>query len=174
MSEPFIGEIVMFGGNFAPRSWAQCDGQLMPISQNTALFSILGTTYGGNGQTTFGLPDMRGRSPMHQGQGPGLTPRSLGEQGGSENDTLTLNQLPAHNHPMQCTGNAADLDSPVNAIPAKDAASVTGYYSSGNPTANMKVSTIGNSGGNQPHSLVHPFLAVNFIICLFGVFPSRN
>ncbi|MCW5958515.1 MAG: phage tail protein [Pyrinomonadaceae bacterium] len=176
MATPFLGEIVMFGGNFAPRSWAFCSGQLLPIAQNTALFSILGTTYGGNGQTTFALPDLRGRVPMHPGSGPGLSPRSLGEQGGVENVTLITSQIPSHNHTATTTANA-------NSGPASDTVPTGNFLAEGNnynSAFNTQMNngavqvTIGNSGGSQPHSNIQPFTCINFIIALQGIFPSRN
>lgn len=178
MSEPFIGEIVMFGGNFAPRSWAFCDGQLLSISQNTALFSILGTTYGGDGRTTFGLPDLRGRVPMGPRNGPGLTPRSLGQRGGVENVTLNANQMPSHTHAASANavapaGNSNDA---AGNFWADDAGVSSGTYHTGptNTTMNGNAITVQPSGGNQSHDNVQPFLAVNFIIAITGIFPSRN
>lgn len=169
MSTPFIAEIVMFGGNFAPRSWAFCSGQILSIAQNTALFSILGTTYGGNGQTTFALPDLRGRVPMHPGNGPGLTPRSLGEQAGTETVTLITNQIPAHNHALIANNTAANDN-----LPNGNALSDGSIYTSAAPNAQMNVASIGNTGGNQPHNNIQPFTCVNFIIATQGIFPSRN
>jgi microcystin-dependent protein len=180
MSEPFLGEIRMFGGNFAPRGWAFCNGQLLPISSNTALFSLLGTTYGGDGRTTFALPDLRGRVPMHWGQGPGLSSRSLGESSGSESVTLTSSQMPAHTHSAVATVNASarsDGSSPSGAVPADGGGN--NIYSSapdGSTTMNggMVSTQIGAAGGSQPHANLQPFLCVSFIIALQGIFPSRN
>ena len=174
MSDPFIGQIVMFGGNFAPRSWAFCDGQLLAISQNQALFSILGTTYGGDGRTTFALPDLRGRVAMHAGSGPGLTPRSLGERGGTENVALTVNQIPAHNHAANCVAPTGNSNDAVGNLWADDAGVSSGTYSSAPATSTMNAGAIGNSGGGQAHTNVQPYLCVNYIIALFGTFPSRN
>lgn len=170
MSQPFLAEIIMFGGNFAPRGWALCQGQILAISQNTALFSLLGTTYGGNGQTTFALPDFRGRSPVGQGQGPGLANVDLGEQGGSENNTLTLNNLPQHTHPFSApsANTAADATKPNGNVPAQG-----GSYTSV-PNGVMGAGNTGIAGGSQPFSLRNPYLGINFIIALQGVFPSRN
>jgi microcystin-dependent protein len=177
MSEPFIGEVRIFAGNFAPRSWAFCQGQLLSIAQNTALFSILGTTYGGNGQTTFALPDLRGRYPMQPGQGPGLSPRTLGEQGGSETVTLISTQMPAHTHTLSANGAAGDSISPQGGFNAGLTLSGTGqpeslYASSADTT--MNPAAIGAAGGSQPHNNMSPFLCLNFIIALEGIYPSRE
>jgi microcystin-dependent protein len=177
MSEPFIGEIIMFGGNFAPRGWAMCNGQLLSISQNTALFSILGTSFGGNGTTTFGLPDLRSRVPIHQGQGPGLSPYVLGQQGGPENVTLLQNNMPIHTHLANASTINADQPSPAGAIWASPVDSQggagTGYTKQAANTT-MAPNAIGNAGGSVPFSIVQPYLAVTFIIALQGIFPSRN
>lgn len=167
MADPFIGEIRMFGFDFAPRNWAVCNGALLAISQNTALFSILGTTYGGNGAQTFGLPNLQGRAPMHFGTGPGLTPRNLGETGGSETVTLSATQLPQHNHIVNATNAAPNQGSPSGNNWA------TGNYSATGNAA-MSGQAIAASGGSQPHENRHPYTVVNFCICLFGIFPSRN
>jgi microcystin-dependent protein len=171
MSEPFIGEIIMFGGNFAPRGWAFCQGQLLSIAQNTALFSILGTTYGGNGQTTFALPDMRGRYPMQPGQGPGLSPRTLGEQGGTETVTLISTQMPAHNHTLNASAEEAGAKNPNGMVLATTTAPA--YIASPIDTT-LNPAAIGVAGGSQPHNNMSPFLCVNFLIALEGIFPSRN
>ena len=178
MSDPFIGEIIMFGGNFAPRGWALCEGQLLPISQNTALFSILGTTYGGDGRTTFGLPDLRGRIPMGSGTGPGLSPRRLGEKAGTENVTLNQNQIPSHTHAaiansVSPTGNA---NVAADNLWADDAGTASATYSSEtkNATMNADAISVQNTGGSQSHTNIQPFQCVNFIIALVGVFPSRS
>jgi microcystin-dependent protein len=171
--EPLLGEIRMFAGNFAPRGWALCDGSLLAISSNTALFSILGTTYGGNGQTTFGLPDLRGRLPMHAGSGPGLTPRSLGESGGAEAVTLVAGQMPQHNHTVGCQ-NSADQSAPANALPATEATGGAPVYSSQAADGTMNPAMIGSAGNSQPHDNLSPYLCVNFIIAIQGVYPSRN
>ncbi|MCA9681014.1 MAG: phage tail protein [Myxococcales bacterium] len=168
--EPFIGQIIMFGGNFAPRGWALCNGQLMSIVQYQALFSILGTTYGGDGKSTFALPDLRGRVSMHAGNGPGLTPRRLGEKGGQETVTLTVNNLPSHNHALAVSGQNATTNTPKNTFLA-----ATGDRTYGTSTdSQANPATVTNTGGSQPFGLVQPFLAVNYIIALEGVFPSRN
>jgi microcystin-dependent protein len=166
---PFIGEIIMFGGNFAPRGWAFCSGQLLPISQYTALFSILGTTYGGDGRTTFALPDLRGRVAIAQGRGPGLSNYSLGQRGGTETNTLTVAQMPSHNHIVSM---------PVSTDSAEENA---GYLGSSaiyteDPTAgkNYPGVTVANTGSGTPVNNMGPFAAVSYIIALVGVFPSRN
>ena len=174
MSEPFIGEIRMFGGNFAPRGWAFCQGQLLSIAQNSALFSILGTTYGGNGQTTFALPDLRGRYPMQSGQGPGLTPRSLGEQGGSETVTLLSTQMPQHTHSANASSQAGEVPEPTGAVWAADSTATVLNYRGSPIDTTMNPAAIGLAGGNQPHNNMSPFTCVNFIIALEGIYPSRN
>lgn len=168
--EPFLGEIRIFGGNFAPHGWALCQGQVLPIAQNTALFSILGTTYGGNGTTTFALPDLRGRAAMGMGQGPGLSDRTLGETGGTESVTLINSQLPAHNHShaVPATNEAATSSRPVGKVPAAGGA----YADTSDGT--MAADTTGISGGNQPHNNMQPFITMNYIIALQGIYPSRN
>jgi len=174
MSEPFIGQIVMFGGNFAPRGYALCDGQLLSIAQNTALFSILGTTYGGDGRTTFGLPDLRGRVPVHAGQGPGLSRYLLGQKAGTETTTLTVANLPVHTHAANAAGPAGNSNDAIGNIWADDAGVSSATYSSGAATGTMKSDAIGNTGGNQAFNNVQPYQVVNFIIALQGTFPSRN
>lgn len=171
MADPFIGEITMFGGNFAPRNWAFCDGQILSIAQNTALFSLLGTTYGGDGRTTFGLPDLRGRIPIHVGTGPGLSNRRWGEKSGQESVTLTTQQLPSHQHTQQGTDSEATSANPTDGLAAK-AQNVT-YHSLDSPV-DMNAASSQGVGGGQPHTNMQPYLCVNFVIALFGVFPSRN
>lgn len=172
MTEPFVGEIRMFAGSFAPRGWAFCDGQLLAVSQNDALFSLLGTIYGGDGRTTFGLPDMRGRVPIHAGSGPGLSPRRLGAKSGSENETLTTNQLPTHTHAAKGTNEAGDSTDPAGRLPA----SSTGIdlYVSTAPTVDFNAAAVPSVGGSRSHSNLMPFLCINFIIALFGIYPSRT
>ncbi len=172
MSEPFVGEIRMFAGNFAPRGWAFCDGQLLAVSQNDALFSLLGTIYGGDGRTTFGLPDMRGRIPLHQGTGPGLSARRLGAKGGGENETLTTNQLASHTHDWNANTEDATGDAPQDAVLAK--AVNLRFWEPAAPNASLASTTIANTGGSQPHTNLMPTLCVHFIIALFGIYPSRN
>lgn len=172
MSEPFVGEIRMFAGNFAPRGWAFCDGQLLAVSQNDALFSLLGTIYGGDGRTTFGLPDLRGRIPIHAGHGPGLSERRLGSKGGSEKVTLTVNQLPSHGHPMQASQDGATSPNPQGAVLSE--ALTTTPYIQDVQTVNMNADSITNVGGSRSHTNLMPFLCVHFIIALFGIYPSRH
>ncbi len=171
MSEPFVGEIRIFAGNFAPRGWAFCDGQLLAVSQNDALFSLLGTIYGGDGRTTFGLPDVRGRIPLHQGTGPGLSARRLGSKGGEEEVRLTTNQLAYHSHDFNANSALAATKAPQGKVLAKAALPV---YENANADTSMASSSIANTGGSQPHSNLMPTLCVNFIIALFGIYPSRQ
>ena len=162
----------MFGGNFAPRGWALCDGQLLAVSSNSALFSILGTTYGGDGRTTFGLPDLRGRAPIHAGHGPGLADRRLGQKGGAEQVYLTTNQLPPHNHNIHAANVSGDDTNPIT---AKAFASASGdLYSDSPQTSTMNNDVVTNTGGGQGHDNMQPFQCVNYIIALQGIFPSRN
>jgi len=192
MSQPFLGMIILVPYNFAPRGWAFCNGQILPISQNTALFSLLGTTFGGNGVTTFALPDLRSRVPIGAGQGTGLSNYVLGQTGGIETVTLTLNELPLHTHVVTLNGlgatanvkNAAgNQQSPVGNVPAIEAAGVTATYSSAGPPfstmASGAISVTGtasaaNTGASQPFTNIEPYLTVNYCIALQGIFPSRN
>jgi microcystin-dependent protein len=180
MSEPFIGQIEMFGGNFAPRGWAFCDGQLLAISQNTALFSILGTTYGGDGRTTFGLPDLRGRVAMHPGNGPGLTPRRLGEKSGTETVPLIESQIPSHTHTasgtIQAKNGQPDESNPGNAVPSTLTNGTEGYADDSNTTmkAGGVAVSVNPTGGSQAHTNIQPYQCVNYIIALIGIYPSRN
>jgi microcystin-dependent protein len=178
MSEPTIGTIKMFGGNFAPRSWALCQGQLLPINQNQSLYSILGTTYGGDGRTTFALPDLRGRAPIHEGTGPGLTPRPLGQRGGSETNTLTNNNLASHNHiasgKVKAKNGAGDESNPGGGFPATAATDLYAEAAGTTMASDAVNVTINNNGGQQPVNNMQPYLVVNYIICLQGLFPSRN
>lgn len=171
MSEPFVGEIRMFAGNFAPRGWAFCDGQLLAVSQNDALFSLLGTIYGGDGRTTFGLPDLRGRIPIHAGHGPGLSERRLGAKGGAESVTLTVNQLPSHSHRMQASSQAAVEALPENRVLAQSDAP---FYGIDGPFAPMSSQGMTAVGGSSSHTNEMPYLCVHFIIALFGIYPSRH
>jgi microcystin-dependent protein len=161
----------MFGGNFAPAGWAFCSGQLMPISENDALFTLIGTTYGGDGQETFGLPDLQGRLPMHMGTGPGLSTRTIGEMGGVETVTLTTQQIPIHNHAPLAVAGSGNQATPQNGVWAGAAAS---RYSSSAPNLAMNPLLVGIAGGSQPHDNMMPYLAISFIISLFGVFPTQS
>jgi len=177
--EGTIAEIRLFAGNFAPRNWAFCAGQILSISQNTALFSLLGTTYGGNGQTTFALPDFRGRIAVGTGQGPGLTNISLGEVSGTETHTLLVTEMPAHNHQVAANANNANDSFPANNYPASaiiptDGNKSVSSYNSATDGTLMNNGMIKPAGGNQPFNLRNPYLGMNYIICLFGIFPSRN
>lgn len=167
MAQPYVGEIRMFAGNFAPAGWMFCEGQLLPISENETLFQLIGTTYGGDGQSTFALPDLRGRIPIHQGNG-----FILAETGGAEEITLTVNQIPAHSHAALATVNPASSNSPTNNLPA--ASNVFGVfpYGSDAPRSTLVPSSVSSVGGSQPHTNFQPYLCVDFIISLFGIFPS--
>lgn len=171
MSEPFVGEIRMFAGNFAPRGWAFCDGQLLAVSQNDALFSLLGTIYGGDGRTTFGLPDLRGRIPIHAGSGPGLSERRLGSKAGAEKVTLTVNQLPSHTHRQRASSNIPSDRSPTDRVTGQTTGDI---YIDDTPFVNMSVNSTSNVGGSQSHTNLMPFLCIHFIIALFGIYPSRH
>ena len=172
MSEAYIGEIRMMGFNFAPKNWALCNGQLLAINQNQALFSILGTTYGGNGTTTFALPNLQGRAPIHWGNGNGLPAVNLGQAGGEESHTITLPETGDHFHDLiAATAPNATVIGPNNAFLGVNAQN---QYATGNPTGAMAAETVKPSAGGQPHSNMQPYQVVNFCICLFGLFPSRN
>lgn len=184
MASPFIGQIIIFGGNFAIRSYAMCNGQILPIAQNTALFSLLGTTYGGNGQTTFALPNLQSRVPVHFGQGAGLSPYDLGQMGGTEAVSLTINEMPAHNHTataetrLNGSSSAGNSGTPDNNVPANTGR--TNIYQTGaanvalgTPAAGTTVS-VGVAGASQPHNNLPPYLTLNFLIALEGIFPSRS
>lgn len=173
MANQYLGEIRMVGFNFAPAGWALCDGQLLAISSNAALFSLLGTQFGGNGTTTFALPDLRSRVPVHQGQGNGLSSYSMGQPGGVENITMLLNQMPIHNHPVNCNVGGGNQASPVNNYPAVESTGTSLNYANV-AGSNMNAAMVGNAGGNVPFSIIQPYLCVNFIIALEGIFPARN
>jgi microcystin-dependent protein len=174
MSSPLIGEIIMFAGNFAPRGWALCNGQLLAISQNTALFSILGTTYGGNGTTNFALPNLQSRVPIHPGQGPGLSPYVLGQTGGVENVTLLNSNMPIHNHLVNCNISGGSQPSPAGGVSAVESTGTSSNYGAAGDGNTMNPSMIGTAGGSVPFPIVQPYQCVNFIIALLGIFPSRN
>jgi microcystin-dependent protein len=167
VAEPFLGQIMLFAGNFAPSGWALCDGQILSIQQNTALFSILGTTYGGNGTTNFALPDLRSRVPVHAGQGLGLSNYVLGQSAGEESVTLNVNEIPAHTHTQPATNGQQTTNRPNTALPAEG-----GVYSSTSDGSALHPTS--STGGSQPHDNIQPYLTVNYVIALQGIFPSRN
>jgi microcystin-dependent protein len=175
MAQPYVGEIRMFAGNFAPAGWQNCDGQLVAISQYETLFALIGTTYGGDGQSTFALPDLRGRAPIHTGTNPGTgTSYPLAQAAGSESVTLTTQQIPSHSHPVQATTTGQTL-SPGSAIPALPASNQNGtaIYDAAIPSVNLNAGSVGNAGGNQPHDNMQLYLAVTYIISMFGIFPQQ-
>jgi microcystin-dependent protein len=167
MAQPYVGEIRMFAGNFAPAGWMFCEGQLLPISEYETLFNLIGTTYGGDGQSTFGLPDLRGRVPIHMGNG-----FVLSENGGVEQVTLSTSQMPQHNHALLCSADPAVQASPIGNVLASS--NGVSCYSGSTPGANMATNMMSSSGGNQPHDNFQPYLCVDFIISLFGIFPSQT
>ena len=164
MAQPYVGEIRMFAGNFAPAGWMFCEGQLLPISENETLFQLIGTTYGGDGESTFALPDLRGRLPIHQGNGV-----ILAETGGAEEITLTVQQIPAHSHPMLATNDIPVQSNPANNLPGQAAAK---FYRAGAPSVQLSPQAVSATGGSQPHTNFQPYLCINYIISLFGIFPS--
>jgi Microcystin-dependent protein len=173
MADPFVAEIRIFPFNFAPKGWAFCDGQLLPLSQNTALFSLLGTTYGGNGTSNFALPNMQGNAAMHPGQGPGLSLHDLGEIGGSETVTLLQTEIPAHSHSLMLSTNTANTSNPSNAVFAASPQKNASVYTSS--TANQKDGEyLTQAGGSQPHNNMQPYLTLSFCIALQGVYPPRT
>ena len=169
MSDPYLGEIRMFAGNFAPRGYAFCHGQLLPINSYQALFSLLGTYYGGDGRTTFGLPDLRGRFPMHRS-----STHPLGQKSGAETVGLNAIELPPHSHSLRCSGNRASATTPVNNVLATSASGDRQYIDPPATTTNMNSTAVAASGGSQAHDNMSPFLCINFIIALQGVYPSRT
>jgi microcystin-dependent protein len=169
VSEPFLGEIRLVAFNFAPRGWAFCQGQILSIAQNTALFSLLGTTYGGNGQTTFALPDLRSRVAVSSGQGPGLSNYTLGQTGGEEAVTLLQTQMPAHGHGVAASNGPASANRPAGGVPAAG-----GSYAAAPDGTTMNPAMVQGSGGSQPHDNIPPYLTLNYVIALEGIFPSRN
>lgn len=174
MADPFVAEIRIFPFNFPPRGWAWCDGQIIPISQNTALFSLLGTTYGGDGRSTFALPDLKGRSPMFYGQGPGLSLYDQGEVGGSETVSLLTSEMPAHTHTMRANDGDGSIPIPTGNVAAGPGADRNLFlYRDGPPNAFMSPTAVTNAGGNQPHNNMQPYLTFYFCIALQGVFPPR-
>lgn len=176
MSEAFIGEVRVFGGNFAPVNWHLCDGSLLAISEYNALFALIGTVYGGDGMNTFGIPDLRGRLPVGQGQGPGLTNRIIGQSFGNESVSLVTNQLPAHNHAFNTTADAATASSPANGVFAAqtDGDKIYVAANGANQPAVLAANSVVQTGGSLPHDNIMPSLGISYIICLNGIFPSRN
>ncbi|EWT02092.1 tail collar protein [Intrasporangium oryzae NRRL B-24470] len=172
MSDPFVAEIRIVGFTFAPTGWATCDGQLLPISQNTALFSLLGTTYGGDGRTTFGLPNLGGSAPMHPGQGPGLSQRYLGESGGEQTVTLLQSEMPAHTHSMAASQAEGGDRTPAANLLAAETGGINSYAAPGGVTS-MAPSMAGPTGGNLPHNNMQPYLGLLFVIALQGIYPQR-
>lgn len=170
--DPFVAEIRIFGFNFAPRGWAFCNGKLMAISQNTALFSLLGTTYGGDGKSTFALPDLQGRSPMFYGQGPGLSYRDIGETAGEETVTLLQTEIPAHSHALNGVNDSGLQSNPGGAFPAR--ANIYKSNPGGSPLVQMNFSAVAPTGSSQPHNNMQPYLTLNMCIALQGVFPPRG
>ena len=166
MAQPYVGEIRMFAGNFAPAGWMFCEGQLLPISEYETLFNLIGTTYGGDGQSTFALPDLRGRIPVDQGNG-----FTLAENGGAEEITLTVSQISAHSHPLLTTNDIPAQTSPGNNLPGQAAAKI---YRAGSPSVQLNPQVVASTGGSQPHTNFQPYLCVDFIISLFGIFPSQT
>lgn len=175
MADPFVAEIRIFSFNFAPKGWAFCNGQLLPISQNTALFSLLGTTYGGDGKSTFALPNLQGSTPMSSGQGPGLSERFLGEQSGTQSVTLLQSEIPSHSHVMQAyTGDAADSRTPGTAAVLGIPSPGNAYNSTATGLQAMNPQAVGIAGGSLPHNNMQPYLTVNFCIAMQGIFPPRS
>jgi microcystin-dependent protein len=175
MADPFVAEIRIFPFNFAPKGWAWCDGQLMPLSQNTALFSLLGTTYGGDGKSNFALPDLQGRAPMHPGQGPGLSLHDLGETGGSETVSLLESELPSHTHSLRAdAADPADVQAPSAAVVLARSSGGNAYQSSAAGLVSMAPEMLAPAGGDQPHNNLQPYLTFHFCIALQGVFPPRT
>jgi microcystin-dependent protein len=172
MSNPYVGEIRIFGGNFAPAGWAFCRGQALPISENDVLFTLIGTTYGGDGQTTFNLPDLQGRVPLHKGQGPGLSAYTIGESGGAEQTTLTIQQLPVHSHAFVASTAGGTTTTPESNVPASN--NTAKIYLKDTPVGGLAATALTPSGGSQPHENRMPFLVINYIISLFGVFPTQT
>jgi microcystin-dependent protein len=174
MSTPYVGEIRMFGGSFAPAGWAFCSGQIMPISENDVLFTLIGTTYGGDGQETFALPNLMGRVPIHMGQGRGLSNYIIGEMAGTETVTLTPQQIPAHNHTAQAQSGSGNQSSPQGGVWAAASTSIYTTTAPTPPSNNFNTSLINLAGGSQPHENMMPYLTISFIISLFGIFPSQS
>jgi microcystin-dependent protein len=173
MAQPYIGEIRMFAGNFAPAGWMFCEGQLLSIAENDVLFSLIGTTYGGDGQTTFALPNLSSRVPMHMGAGPAGASYTLGQQGGTETETLAVEQIPAHTHALTASASLGTTPNPAGSVLAQPPASIQ-LYIEDEASTSMAASAVQPIGGSQPHENVQPFLCINYIISLFGIFPSQT
>lgn len=173
MADPFVAEIRIFPFNFAPKGWAWCDGQLLPLSQNTALFSLLGTTYGGNGKSNFALPDLQGRAPMHPGQGPGLSLHDLGETGGSDTVTLLESEIPSHSHAWNAVNSDGNVQGPAGQLMAGGVGGIA-VYAAPSALVNLSGAAITPAGGDQPHNNLMPYLTFYFCIALQGVFPPRG
>jgi microcystin-dependent protein len=174
MAQPYVGEIRMFAGNFAPNGWMFCEGQQLPISENDVLFQLIGTTYGGDGQETFNLPNLASRVPIHMGTGPSGTTYQIGEMTGTEQETLTVQQIATHTHQAIASTNAANSNSPTNQLPALTQASTITAYGTDSPLVVLSSNALSPVGGSQPHENLQPYLCINFIISLFGVFPSQT
>jgi microcystin-dependent protein len=172
MGQPFVGEIRMFAGNFAPNGWMFCEGAPLPISENDVLFQLIGTTYGGDGEETFNLPNLASRVPIHMGTGPDGTTYQLGEMAGTEQETLTVQQIPNHTHPLTASTDVASAQPPSNAVLAQS--TVADMYIQDSPDGQLAASAVAPAGGSQPHENTQPFLCINFIISLFGVFPTQT
>lgn len=172
MGQPYVGEIRMFAGNFAPNGWLMCDGSLQPISEYETLYNLIGTTYGGDGQSTFGLPDLRGRVPVHQGQGSGLSPRVIGELAGAESVMLTGQQIPVHEHPFMATSAVGSVAAPSGALVAQSPQ--IQMYIEDAPDTNMSPNAVSLTGGNSAHNNMMPYICINYIISMYGIFPSQS
>jgi microcystin-dependent protein len=173
MAQPYVGEIRMFAGNFAPNGWMFCEGQTLPISENDVLFQLIGTTYGGDGEETFNLPNLASRVPMHMGTGPDGTTYQIGEMAGTEQETLSIQQIPNHTHPFTATSAAGNQINPVGNLPGEIPSGFKPYIEDV-PSVNMNAASATPAGGSQPHENTQPFLCINFIISLFGIFPSQT
>ncbi|MFZ6026723.1 MAG: phage tail protein [Chloroflexota bacterium] len=174
MADPFVAEIRIFPFNFAPRGWAFCDGQIMPISQNTALFSLLGTTYGGDGRSNFALPDLQGRAPMHPGQGPGLSLHDIGETGGTETVTLLTSEIPAHSHTLSAVNRLPDTRTPLAGVALARSKGGNAYQAATTNLAVMNAEALATAGNGTPHNNMMPYLTFSFCIALQGIFPPRS
>jgi microcystin-dependent protein len=172
MAQPYVGEIRMFAGNFPPNGWMFCEGQTLPISENEVLFQLIGTTYGGDGEETFNLPNLASRVPMHMGTGPDGTTYQIGEMAGTEQETLSVQQIPNHSHPLTASTSVGNVQPPANAVLAQS--TVGDMYIQDTPDSNLAANAVSPAGGSQPHENTQPFLVINFIISLFGIFPSQT